>query len=331
MKKQQLAPDWIVAILDSQATIVARTHEMGRYLGKTAAPVLRNAMAFDDEGWFDGQTSEGVEVLGVFSRSAVSNWVVAIGIPSAAIAAEVRTKLEWLAIAIAALLASSLAAASIIGAKIAKSVGALRAPALALGQGKEVRIPWLRLKESKEVASALKQASLMLQAAQHKATHDVLTGLPNRALFHDLVNKQIAVSEQGNTSFSVLYIDLDGFKPVNDVHGHAAGDAVLCEVARRMQYTLRESDMAARLGGDEFAVILVGTAGLQAKKVADTLITALSAPYDFEDKIIRISASIGVAGYPEAGTADHELLRMADQSMYQAKEAGKGQVVCVSR
>lgn len=331
LRQQQLAPDWIVAVLDSHGTIVARTHEMNRFLGKAAAPTLRDAIGFDNEGWFEGRTSEGIDVLAIFSRSAVSNWAVAIGIPSEVIAAELRRKLTWLALAIAALLAGSLGAAILIGTRIAKSVRALRAPALALGQGKEVRIPWLRLKESKEVASALKQASLMLQAARHQATHDVLTGLANRALFQELVSRQIAICERGRTHFSILYIDLDGFKPVNDIHGHAAGDALLCEVARRMQDALRDSDMAARLGGDEFAVILVGTAGLQAAKVADHLIAVLSAPYEFEGHLIHISASIGVAGYPEAGVADHELMRRADQAMYQAKEAGKGQTRCAGQ
>jgi len=114
-------------------------------------------------------------------------------------------------------------------------------------------------------------------------------------------------------------------------HGHAAGDALLCEVAHRMQGALRDSDMAARLGGDEFAVILVGTAGSQATKVADNLISVLSAPYDFEGRRILISASTGVAGYPEAGVGYHELMRRADQAMYQAKEAGKGQTRCAGQ
>lgn len=330
LKQQQLAPDWIVAIIDSQSTIVARTHDMSRFSGKQAAPGLLDAMKFDNEGWFEGTTSDGTPVLGMFSRSAVSNWSVAIGIPSASLTGEMRTKVGWLAVAILVLLVSSLGVASYVAARIAQAVRGLRAPALALGQGESVVIPSLRLKEANEVGVALQQASLMLQAAQYQATHDVLTGLPNRALFNDLVNRQIAVSALASTRFSVLYIDLDGFKPVNDIHGHAAGDAILCEVARRLRSELRDSDMAARLGGDEFAVILVGTPGSAAAKVADHLIRAVSKPYSFQGEVVRISASIGVAGYPEAGAVGHELLRMADLAMYQAKDAGKGQVVCAS-
>lgn len=195
LKRQQLTSDWIVAVLDSDAIIVARTHEMSRFSGKQAAPALLNAMNFDNEGGFDGRTSEGIEVLGAFSRSGVSNWSVAIGIPSITVTAQLRTKLGWLAIALILLLASSIGLAVFIGTKIATSVRGLRKPALALGQGQEVDIPSLQLREADEVATALKQASVMLQSARHQATHDALTGLPNRVLFNDLVNRQIALSE----------------------------------------------------------------------------------------------------------------------------------------
>jgi diguanylate cyclase (GGDEF)-like protein len=160
----------------------------------------------------------------------------------------------------------------------------------------------LRLKEANEAGAALSKASLTLGAAKRQATLDVLTGLPNRALFNDLVNRQIAIAKRVGSRFSVLYIDLDGFKPVSDIHGHAAGDAILCEVAGRLRSGLRGSDMAARLGRDEFAVILVGAPGSSAGRIANILIRALSKPYDCNGEVLRISASIGVAGYPEAGT-----------------------------
>ena len=142
----------------------------------------------------------------------------------------------------------------------------------------------------------------MLGAAKRQATYDVPTGLPNRALFSDLVNRQIAIAKRVNALFSVLYVDLDGFMPVSDIYGHAAGDAILCEVAGLLWSGLRGSDMAAQLGGDEFAVIFVGAPSRSAGRIATILIHALSKPYDFHEEVLRISASIGVAGYPEAGT-----------------------------
>lgn len=298
LKQQQLAPDWNVAILDSDSTIVARTHEMKRFSGEQPSQNLLDAMSFDNEGWFEGKTSDGTPVLGMFGRSAVSNWAVAIGIPSASLTTALRTKLGWLTLAILILLASSLGLASFVARRIAQAVRGLRAPALALGQGRDIVIPPLPLKEANEVGAALQQASLMLKAARYQATHDVLTGQPNRALFNDLVNKQIAISERAGTHFSILFIDLDGFKPVNDVHGHAAGDEILCEVASRLRHELRDSDMAAWLGGDEFAVILVGTVASSATKIACKLIGALSEPYDFNGTVVRISASMGAAPYP---------------------------------
>jgi diguanylate cyclase (GGDEF)-like protein len=330
LHQQQLPPDWIVAVLDSSGNIVARSHEMNRFLGRHASPGLVNAMAFDNEGWTETKTSEGIAVLAAFSRSSVSNWTIAIGIPARSLTESLRTKLVSVASAIAALLASSLALASFIGSRIALSIRGLRAPALALGLGRPVEIPPLHLREADEVANALKQAAGMLKRAQHQAMHDPLTGLPNRALFNELVNKQIAVCQRSGSRFSILYIDLDGFKPVNDIHGHGMGDKLLCEVARRLQGGIREADMAARLGGDEFAVILVGTPGGSARNVASNLLDAISKPYNLDSLVVTISASIGAAGYPESGTEDHDLLRMADVAMYRAKEAGKGQVVCAA-
>jgi len=327
---QQLPPDWIVAVLDSSGNIVARSHEISRFLGQQAAPGLINAMTFDNEGWTETRTSEGVAVLAAFSRSSVSNWAVAIGIPARSLTQSLRTKLVWVALAITALLAGSLALASFIGSRIASSIRGLRAPALALGLGRSLEIPPLHLREADEVANALKKAAGMLRKAQHQAMHDPLTGLPNRALFNELVNKQIAVCRRSESHFSILYIDLDGFKPVNDMHGHAMGDKLLCEVAGRLQAGIREADMAARLGGDEFAVILVGTPGGSAINVANKLLAAISNPYGLSHAVVTISASIGIAGYPECGTEDHDLLHMADVAMYQAKEAGKGQVVCAA-
>ena len=117
-----------------------------------------------------------------------------------------------------------------------------------------------------------------------------------------LVNHQIATAKRVGSRFSVLCIDLDGFKPVSDIHGHAASNATLCEVAGRLRSKLRGSDMAVRLGGDKFAVILLGPLGSSVGRIADILIRALSKPYVFSGEALRISASIGVAGCPEACT-----------------------------
>jgi diguanylate cyclase (GGDEF)-like protein len=162
----------------------------------------------------------------------------------------------------------------------------------------------------------------MLMAAQHRANHDGLTGLANRSLFETMLAHQVAVCSRNHTNLSIFYIDLDGFKLVNDAHGHATGDEVLRAVATRLKNAIRKSDVAARLGGDEFAVMV--HAGLEsAQRVAAKLIDSLSMPYPIGSLNVDISASIGIAAYPESGTTGEALSLRADEAMYKAKAAGK--------
>jgi diguanylate cyclase (GGDEF)-like protein/PAS domain S-box-containing protein len=157
----------------------------------------------------------------------------------------------------------------------------------------------------------------------HQALHDPLTGLPNRVLFAERVRRAAA---RGNAaSFAVIYLDLDTFKPVNDTLGHAVGDQVLIEVARRLERLLRDGDTLARLGGDEFAVLCEGVDEPVARLVAERVIEALDNPFEIDGRRLRQAASIGVALHPRNGQpADSEaILRDADRAMYKAKAAGK--------
>lgn len=158
------------------------------------------------------------------------------------------------------------------------------------------------------------------------AHFDQLTGLPNRTLLLDRLNQAIFVASRTKRSISLLFIDLDGFKPVNDTHGHAIGDCLLKEVAARLLSCLREGDTAARLGGDEFVVILLESNIDRAVMVANRILDALRAPYDFgRKKISEISASIGIAEYPDHADELDALLTAADNAMYLAKNNGKNQ------
>ena len=172
----------------------------------------------------------------------------------------------------------------------------------------------------KQERNALQQAKESAATIRHQAQHDALTGLPNRVLFTDQVDQAMrAAGDQ-----AVLFIDLDDFKWVNDSLGHAAGDELLVVVARRLQASVRQPDLAARLGGDEFAV-LVQQGGVEvASKVAARIIAALRQPAAVGGTQILIQASVGIATVSEwRDTA--ELLRNADVAMYVAKEHGKGQ------
>ncbi|NDP40942.1 MAG: diguanylate cyclase [Rhodoferax sp.] len=323
LTQQRLAAGRIAVVYDSSGTIAARTHQMQRFVGTKGPPDVIRRVTQVREDAMDIVTLEGIPVLAVFSRSAISNWTVAIGIPAADLTAQLVQRLWWLVAATVVLLLASLTLAWVIGGQIATSIHQLAAPALALGSGAAVRVPSLRLKEADEVGRALTKASELLVAAQHRGNHDVLTGLANRALFHEFLDHQLAICERTNARLALFYIDLDEFKAVNDLHGHAIGDEVLRTVAARIVASIRKSDLAARLGGDEFALI-VNPAELDTTQVlAAKLLDILSAPYSIGALTLELSASIGIANYPELGTTSEALAHHADRAMYQAKAAGK--------
>lgn len=324
LSQQRFADGWVAAILDGNGTIVGRTRQQERFVGTKASPDLIARMAKITEDALDSTTVDGVPVLSMFSKSAVSDWTVVIGIPSRILINDVLRTLRWLVAGMIALVLSSLALAWAIGSTISGSIRRLVAPALALGSGEAVTVPALHFMESDEVGRALTRASQLLMASQHRANHDPLTGLANRALFNEILGHQLAVSKRDKTSLSLAIIDLDGFKPVNDVHGHATGDRLLCQVAARLTDSIRESDLAARLGGDEFAVILIHSGLESSQAVAAKLIDNLSAPYTIGPLTLEISASVGVAGYPQAGTSIEALSARADAAMYDAKASGRG-------
>ncbi|MFV0127630.1 putative bifunctional diguanylate cyclase/phosphodiesterase [Streptomyces sp. HMX112] len=167
---------------------------------------------------------------------------------------------------------------------------------------------------------------------QHNAEHDPLTDLPNRALFTKRVRQALSGRRAGDAGTAVLFIDLDGFKGVNDRLGHQAGDELLIQAARRLQDSVRAGDTAARLGGDEFAALILGDGchdqaarELQVQEIADRLRLMLSEPYRVENQEVRVAASIGVA-FAEPGIGAGDLLRNADLAMYRAKAGGKNRV-----
>ncbi len=167
---------------------------------------------------------------------------------------------------------------------------------------------------------------------QHSAEHDPLTDLPNRALFTRRVRQALTGRRAGDHSTAVLFIDLDGFKAVNDTIGHQAGDELLIEAARRLQDSVRAGDTAARLGGDEFAALILGDGSrdrsareYQVHEIADRLRTTLSQPYRISGSEVRVAASIGVA-FADPGITPSDLMRNADLAMYRAKAGGKDRV-----
>ncbi|MGJ7915693.1 diguanylate cyclase domain-containing protein [Massilia sp. LXY-6] len=175
------------------------------------------------------------------------------------------------------------------------------------------------------LARDLKLEEEAKRQSQYRSEHDALTGLPNRVLFLRRLDELLA-ARQGAATVAVLFLDLDGFKPVNDSHGHAAGDHVLAVIAERLRGTIRASDLAARLGGDEFvvAVPLADANGeLVLRRLRAALRAAIAEPVEFKGHQLRVSASIGSALCPHDAGSAAQLVDLADQAMYESKRQRK--------
>lgn len=159
----------------------------------------------------------------------------------------------------------------------------------------------------------------------HLAHYDALTNLPNRLLKADRLQQAMVQARRSGQKLALVYIDLDGFKAVNDSHGHGAGDQLLVAVASQMQQVLREGDTLARMGGDEFVAVLINVGDREAcAPLLDRLLSAAARPIQVGGQTLQVSASLGVTFYPQAQeVADDQLLHQADHAMYQAKGEGK--------
>ena len=171
----------------------------------------------------------------------------------------------------------------------------------------------------------LSERKKLEESLRHQATHDELTGLPNRWLFHLHLERAMARAGRTSRQMAVLFLDLDDFKKVNDGFGHAVGDALLVQVGKRMRRALRENDTLARMGGDEFAVLLPDLNDIdEAAYVARKLLLALQPAYRLQDLDLYSGASVGMAIYPDDAQSSDVLLRYAELAMYEAKASGRG-------
>ena len=161
-------------------------------------------------------------------------------------------------------------------------------------------------------------------ALEHQASHDVLTSLPNRALFQDYLQQAIKCANRMNGSFAILLMDLDRFKEVNDTLGHNAGDLLLIEVGRRLKETVRSEDIVARLGGDEYVILMENLSEQDVERVAEKIRKVLEQPFKLSGDMVDVSASLGIACFPEHGKDAVTLTRRADMAMYAAKQEHSG-------
>jgi diguanylate cyclase (GGDEF)-like protein/PAS domain S-box-containing protein len=181
------------------------------------------------------------------------------------------------------------------------------------GAVREVVLTHLDVTEQKEMEEIIRQ----------QAFHDALTGLPNRRLFVDILNLELARAKRHGSKFAVLFLDLDRFKDVNDAFGHAIGDELLKEAAARLKQGVREVDSVARIGGDEFTILLSGMPRSDSiGAIAGKIVDSLRQPFVLDGHELRVATSIGISIYPEDAQEPEVLLRKADVAMYKAKERG---------
>jgi diguanylate cyclase (GGDEF)-like protein len=182
-----------------------------------------------------------------------------------------------------------------------------------------------RIHNMLEVRLLYKKLENCNNVLEQRTLHDSTTGLPNRDLFDDRLTHAIALAKRHTWVLAVMFLDLDRFKSINDTHGHAVGDAVLKEVAKRLLHHARDEDTVCRNGGDEFLYLLINPQGREnIERIADALLKIIGLPIDVGDLRPVIKASIGIAVYPENGITGEQLIRNADTAMYRAKKTMVG-------
>jgi diguanylate cyclase (GGDEF)-like protein/PAS domain S-box-containing protein len=187
------------------------------------------------------------------------------------------------------------------------------------------------VERTRELANTVKQLQIEIEEREKitaelhfLANHDALTGLPSLRLCKDRLNQSLAEARRNHQASAVMFLDLDGFKEINDRYGHEFGDSVLRESAARITAEIRETDTVARIGGDEFVIILSSLPEKSiANRIADSLVTAIAQPVCIDAVEVVISASIGISLYPDHGVTAEELIRVADKAMYRVKRDGK--------
>lgn len=322
LQQQPLPSGWLMAVLDRKGTIIAHSRAADQFMGQPAVPAVLEAIHRLPEGSIETVTKEGIAAVSSHHRIPRWGWTVAVGVHRDVIEQPLRRGLATVLAVGGGVLAVGLWLAFRITRRVLAAAQGLNAAAQAIEKGQPVALPPVVFREAQAVAAALTRAAEAMGQVQNAAYHDALTGLPNRRLFTEMAQQQLAQAQRSGARVALLALDLDHFKAVNDTHGHAAGDQLLREVAARLQSCVRSADVVARLGGDEF-LVLMGQADVDAAlDLAQRLIGSLSAPYPGVEP--AVSTSVGIALYPDSAQTLEALMQAADEALYDAKHAGRG-------
>jgi len=339
---QKLPQDWIGSVVDRDGIIVARTRTPERFIGQAVTPSLMAKLKAGGQGIIDSETKDGIAVKTAIAHVPSWDWSIAIGVPKAILHATLWDSLILLIGSGLVFAGVGIAGAIWLARTISRRVRDVVAASHSLRRGEPVPVPHSAIRELDEMGLALtevhdrgQQAAIALTEATEKqgqlaselqqARNDDLTGLPGRALSLELLaDLRADISRQSGRKLALLFIDLDGFKEVNDRYGHDEGDRVLIRTAAILRRQLRESDMAGRLGGDEFVAGLVvptASADASAGAIAQRIIDQVAGLGQ------GLGCSIGIALWPDDGDALADTLHCADEAMYDAKRQGKNRFV----
>lgn len=331
---EHLPADWIAAIVDESGVILARTRAPETHIGTRTSPSLLKALEEGRQGVFDSTTKDGIVVRTAMAKVPLGNWTVAMGVSDAALSAPLRRSLAIFGLGGAALSLAGMGAALWLSRRLGDEVARAAAASAALTDGDASPRFHTVIREFQGLGAAIETVREREQQRSTELTqarHDHLTGLPGRALFLEMAEamRKRCLADPSR-SVAILFIDLDGFKYLNDTMGHEAGDRILVETAGAIRTVLRDSDFSGRQGGDEFVVGLIASA-------RDIEATAASVA---ERVLVRINSigsgigcSIGVSFLPAAcddPSCAMKLscaLKRADEAMYEAKRQGKNRYV----
>lgn len=344
LERAGLPPSWIAAFIDGNGVIIGRNVDAGSAIGRPAMTAVGIS-----EQVFESPTVTGTPTVVAVVPVAGTRWGVAVGVPKSDFDAETAWWRNRVLLGIGGLTLFGTAAALLIGIRIAKAIEALVEPAARIGRGEEIRIPGSPIAETERVATALSQASALLQKrrrdleesvlrerlSRELAATDGLTGLANRRRFDEMLATEFMRHTRSGADLALLMMDVDHFKAFNDHYGHLAGDDCLRRIARVIEAVVaRSGDFAARYGGEEFACILPATPLSGARDIAERIwrgVALLDIPHVLSDAPAHVTISLGVASGPcRVGASPLDLVALADRQLYLAKESGRNRIAVAS-